>query len=241
MIFFISLIGLCLGSFYACCIIRFCTENRILTKRSKCMSCNHTLKWYNLIPVLSFLFQKGECSFCHKKISLFYPLTELLFCSITILLYYKFGFSTNFLFYLPVCHIIIAASIIDYKTLIIPMYFTIYPFFLFSTAGFFLHTITLINIYNSIICFSILYICYAYFLYVRKTEAIGFGDIKFVLFLGLFFQPHNIPLFFMFSSISAIFYLILLHFFKNINIFTTKIPFGPFLGMTTVFLIFCKY
>lgn len=235
---FVTLTGIILGSFYACSIVRYCSNSPLFTKRSKCPHCGEILKWYQLIPVVSFIIQRGSCSFCHEKISFFYPAVELLFGVLSLIAFIKFGFSLEFLFYLLAVHVILLASIIDYCLLIIPSLLSCYSFLIFLPAGYYLNIVSLSNIFSSFICFAALYCCHVYFFYVRKLEALGFGDIKFVLFLGLFLLPCEIPYFFMISSISALCYCIFLHLKYKTNLYTTKIPFGPFLGLAALIIIF---
>lgn len=234
---FITLTGFVLGSFYACSIVRYCSNSPILTRRSKCVHCGHTLYWYNLIPVVSFLFQRGQCSFCHKTISFFYPLIECLFGIASLLTYLKFGLCAEFFFYLLAVHFILIASIIDFKLFIIPCLFTVYAFILFAAAGYALKYLSPANMLSSLLCFAVFFLCYEYFLHIRKLEALGFGDVKFVLFLGLFFLPQDIPYFFLISSVLAICYTFFRSYKDKTNIYKTKIPFGPFLGTAALILL----
>ena len=69
--------GLLLGSFYNVVGYRIPNNLSIVSPGSFCPKCNHKLKWYELIPVFSFLIQKGKCRKCGSRISLFYPVIEL--------------------------------------------------------------------------------------------------------------------------------------------------------------------
>ncbi|EGC6739631.1 prepilin peptidase [Campylobacter lari] len=77
MIFYI-LLGLCIGSFINVVIFRSKQKKSIISPRSYCLKCNNTLKFYHLIPILSYVFLKGKCGFCKGKISLIYPFNELI-------------------------------------------------------------------------------------------------------------------------------------------------------------------
>lgn len=237
---FITITGLFLGSFYACSIVRYCSRSPLLTRRSKCMHCHHVLYWYHLIPIVSFLLQKGQCAFCRKKISSFYPLIEGLFGVTSLVTYLKFGLSAEFIFYFFAVHFILIASIIDYNLFIIPDLFTLYAFLFFLITGYSLNIILPANILTSFLCSAVLFLCYYYFLRVRHIEALGLGDVKFVLFLGLFFLPQDIPYFFMISSLSAIGYSLYQSYKNHTNIYKTKIPFGPFLGIAALVLLFYR-
>ena len=72
----VFILGLAIGSFLNCIIYRL-EKNEELTGRSYCPYCKHTLGWFDLFPVLSFLWLKGRCRYCHKKISIQYPIVEV--------------------------------------------------------------------------------------------------------------------------------------------------------------------
>ena len=70
MVVILFIIGACLGSFYLVVGKRLPKNEDIILSRSKCDSCNHTLFWYDLIPIFSYIFLLGKCRYCHKKISI---------------------------------------------------------------------------------------------------------------------------------------------------------------------------
>ena len=85
---FIFLIGLIIGSFLNVVILRTVSNESIVFPGSKCPKCQTPLKWYHNIPVLSYIFLRGKCAFCKEKISIQYPLVEL----ITGLIFTLFGY-----------------------------------------------------------------------------------------------------------------------------------------------------
>lgn len=97
-LFFVFLIGLCIGSFLNVVILRAFSNESIAYPGSKCPSCQTPLKWYHNIPVLSYLFLKGKCSFCKEKISAQYPVVELLTGLLFVGVFIKFGIDFNALF-----------------------------------------------------------------------------------------------------------------------------------------------
>ncbi len=93
---FIFIIGLVVGSFLNVVILRTVSNESIVFPGSKCPKCQTSLKWYHNIPVLSYIFLKGKCAFCKEKISIQYPIVELL----TGLVYTGFGYLyLNTIFY----------------------------------------------------------------------------------------------------------------------------------------------
>ena len=87
--------GLTIGSFLNVVICRLETNESILISRSHCPKCKVILKWYDLIPVLSFLIQKGKCRYCMKRISWQYPIVEISTACLFLLI---FNFQFNLLF-----------------------------------------------------------------------------------------------------------------------------------------------
>jgi len=88
----IFIFGLVIGSFLNCVIYRLETGGNFLKGRSFCPRCRHILSWIDLIPVFSFFWLKGKCRYCHKKISIQYPLAELFTAVIFVLiLNYELG------------------------------------------------------------------------------------------------------------------------------------------------------
>jgi prepilin signal peptidase PulO-like enzyme (type II secretory pathway) len=76
-IIIIGALGLGVGSFLNVVLFRMTTEKKFWNGRSECMYCQHTLQWYELIPLLSYIYQGGKCCQCKHKLSLQYPLVEL--------------------------------------------------------------------------------------------------------------------------------------------------------------------
>jgi leader peptidase (prepilin peptidase) / N-methyltransferase len=76
--FYIFIIGIILGSFYNVVGLRIPLKKSIVTPRSACTTCSRQLKAYELIPVISYIFQKGKCRGCQSRISPIYPIMELL-------------------------------------------------------------------------------------------------------------------------------------------------------------------
>lgn len=109
----ILIIGLCIGSFLNVCIYRIPREESIAFPPSHCTSCGYELKAVDLIPVISYLFLKGKCRKCGEKISIKYPLVELLNGVLYLLIFLKFGLSLSFVFYSLLTSLLIVISYID--------------------------------------------------------------------------------------------------------------------------------
>ena len=117
LLFWICVIGLCLGSFFNVVILRSLSNESIVFPASKCPKCNHKLYFWHNIPVLSYILLGGKCYFCKEKISIQYPLVELLTMLLFGVTFVKFGIDikTIFVLFWLSCFIIMTATDIKAK------------------------------------------------------------------------------------------------------------------------------
>ncbi len=157
-LFVIFIIGACIGSFTNVVILRAFTGESIVLPPSKCPQCKNKLKWYHNIPILSYLFLRGKCGFCKEKISIQYPLVELIVAILCVAIFLKYDISVNSFFLSAVAIIGVIFSATDIKEQVIfdgHAYFLaiiglIYNFFDFGKSGlgqynfsFFSHNLTI--------------------------------------------------------------------------------------------------
>ena len=96
---FLILISLCIGSFLNVLIYRLPIKESLTKKNSHCPKCGHMLKWYENIPLLSYIIQRGRCRGCKELISIQYPIIEMLSVCVFVIAYIRFGLSIEtFLF-----------------------------------------------------------------------------------------------------------------------------------------------
>lgn len=112
---FAAIIGLCIGSFLNVVALRQLNGEEFVLKASHCPKCNKFLKWYDNIPVLSYLFLGGKCRFCKEKISIQYPLVEASTSVVFALLFFFFGLSFKTLFLMILSSLMIVMCITDIK------------------------------------------------------------------------------------------------------------------------------
>ena len=113
--------GLILGSFINVIIYRIPKKISIIAPRSFCPLCRNEIPLYRNIPLLSFILQLGKCANCNKKISILYPVIELIIGLIWLLSSIYFNTFNEILYFALVSTLLIAISIIDYKYFIIPI------------------------------------------------------------------------------------------------------------------------
>lgn len=117
----IFLFGIVIGSFLNVCIYRIPEKQNIATVRSHCMSCGYTLKWYDLIPLFSYLALGGRCRKCKEKLSVQYPLIEALNGILYLTVFAVYGFSIDSLLYCLLFSALLLLSVIDFRTYEIPL------------------------------------------------------------------------------------------------------------------------
>ncbi len=234
MSYIIFIFGLFIGSFLNVCIYRIPSKESIAYPPSHCPKCNTNLKSIDLIPVISFIFTKGRCRYCKNKISIQYPIVEILNGILYLLLYLKFSLSILFIKYAILSSMLLVITFIDYKYQIIPDGINLFGIIcgvifniIYNFKG---------NLLNGAIGLVIGGGIFLLIFAVTKG-AMGGGDVKLMGVLG-FFVGWKYILLIMVSSfiIGAIISIVLLIF--KIKSRKDYIPFGPFIAMATLISIY---
>lgn len=177
----IFLYGIIIGSFLNVCIYRIPKKENIVTTRSHCMSCGYQLKWYDLIPLFSWLALGGRCRKCKTKISVQYPLIEALNGVLYLIVFLCYGVSIETLLYCLMASALLALSVIDFRTFEIPLGFNVF----IAVLGLVRVLTDLTNWREYAVGFfavsTVLYIIYV----LTKGRGIGGGDIKLMAASGL--------------------------------------------------------
>ena len=237
---FLILLGLIIGSFLNVLIYRMPIGKSIVKPRSYCPQCKKPIKFYDNIPVISFIILRGKCRGCKAKISLQYPLVEI-FTAFTFWISYSFYFSISpiyTLFTIMFLCIMVVLAIIDFKHMILPDELTIGGGVLFLIYSFFNPLITykdaFISAFGSALVFTLLYFFY---LKVRKIEGLGFGDVKMMILLGAFLGVNKLLIALLLASLSGVIIGFIFIIFKGKDL-KTKLPFGTFLGLGAYVSVF---
>lgn len=240
---FVFIFGVIIGSFLNVVIFRYNTGTSIVHGRSMCFSCNKKLSWYNLIPVVSFILQQGKCFSCKSKISWQYPLVEII-TGLLFLAVFLGNYSVVKTVYLLVLMcIFVVISVYDVRHKIIPDFF-VYSFIALSFLQlFFLSNVQLMDWLAG----PILFLPFAGLWFFSKGLWMGFGDAKLALGIGWllgFYAGLNAIIFaFWIGSIWGLFLIMLgkignLSPWKNKFTIKSEIPFGPFLILGTLLVLF---
>jgi leader peptidase (prepilin peptidase) / N-methyltransferase len=236
--FFFLLFGTSVGSFLNCLIYRL-SVNEKPEGRSYCPKCKHQLSYKDLVPVFSYIFLLGKCRYCKKKISLEYPIVELLTGIFFLSIFLTAGISFEMIYLLIVAFFLILIFVYDLKHYIIPDFST---FSLIGVSlGYLLYISILENnlflLYSSLLSAFFVFFFFFSLFYFTKGKGMGFGDVKFVIFMGLFlgFPKIIIGLFLSFFLGAIIGIGLILMKRKKMK---SQLPFAPFLIIGTVIAYF---
>ena len=177
----IFIFGITIGSFLNVCIYRIPLHQSIVTVSSHCMTCGRKLKWYDMIPVFSWLLLGGKCRSCKSKISLQYPVIESLNGILYVVICLGNGMDLFSLIYCLMTSALLTLSLIDWRTYEIPLGINVFLFIL-GVAAAVLDRGNLLSHLAGMVCVSgflgILYL-------ISRGRAIGGGDIKLMFACGL--------------------------------------------------------
>ena len=222
------------GSFCNVCIYRLPDNYSVITKRSFCRSCKNKIKWYDNIPLLSFIFLKGKCRNCSNKISSQYFLVELIAAIIFLFIYYIYGISVTTLLLIILSIFFIIIFFIDLKHYIIPNELT-FPLMLIGFIKSFdpnLNQTIFPNYINSLLGgffgYAIIWLIIFFYKKVRNKEGMGLGDAKLMAVVGFWFGWVSIP-FTIFISSAVALVLVVPSLIKKTRNMSAQIPFGPYI------------
>ncbi len=235
---FLFLAGLCVGSFINVCIYRLPLNLSIVTPGSFCPNCKNKLKWYHNIPVFSYIFLKGQCAFCGKKISVKYPLIEIISGLIFIFNFAYFGLNLSFAIYLFFELLLLIVIVVDLEYMIIPDEISIGGIIAGFILAFFRNDLTWIDSILGIVIGGgiLLFIIKGYYLLTGK-EGMGGGDVKLLAMIGAFLGYKSLLFVVFISSMLGTVIGVPLMLLKSKDV-SYAIPFGPFLSIAAVIYIY---
>lgn len=232
-------LGLVFGSFYNVVGLRLSKEESIVFPSSHCMNCNHKLGFLDLIPVFSYMFLRGKCRYCGKKISIKYPIFELITGILFVLCYVKFGFSYELLIGIIFCSMLVIITVSDFDSYMIPdsvllvsgiLIFIIY-LIKFKTFAF-------DYLAQGIFSFIFMFCFKLVGNFLLKKESMGDGDIKLMAVVGMVIGFKKVIFSLFLAAYLGFPYAIYVMVKKSIN---HEVPFGPFLALASIILLFLDF
>jgi len=238
----VFILGLFFGSFLNVIIDRTGKKESFISGRSHCDFCKKELKWFDLIPLLSFLLLNGMCRYCGKKLSFQYPIVEIV---TGILFLLSFIYSLNlfplgglsfifvFLFSVIVSSSLLLVFMIDLKFGIIPD-----GIIIFSTAATFIYLLYTGNFLHNFLTGIGTAAFFLLLTVITKGKGMGMGDVKFAFLIGLLlgFPIALISIYLAFLTGAFLSIILILAGIKKFK--KDTIPFGPFLAFCTLLSFF---
>lgn len=227
-------LGLLIGSFLNVCIYRIPREESISFPPSHCTSCGNRIKWYDLLPVISYVILRGKCRNCKERISLRYPILELITGILYLGLYLKYGLSFSFFKYIIIVTFLIVIGIIDYETTDVYLKTTL-PGIIIGIilvfVGNYLGSGIMEYVYGGLLGGGVI------LLIILLTHGMGLGDAEICFLCGIFlgFRLTAVMLFlsFVIGGVAGGALLLL-----KIKSRKDYIPFGPFIAAAAIITIF---
>ena len=224
MYIFVFLFGIAVGSFLNVCILRIPAHESIVTGPSHCTSCGKRLKWYELVPLFSFLALRGRCSGCKTRISAQYPLIEALNGFLWLLVFNAVGFTLYAAAACLLASALIVVSVIDARTREIPSGTTIF----ILALGIIATLLDLQSWLSHLIGFFAVSLPLFLVFAITGGRGIGGGDIKLMAGCGLFLGWKLVVLGFFFGCFAAALIHLSLMAQKKAD---RTLSFGPYLAV----------
>ncbi len=251
----VALFGLIFGSFLNVCILRVPRRESIVTPGSHCPACGHGIRWHHNIPVLSYVLLRGRCRDCHARISLLYPLVEILTAVVFVLEFWRYGLTLEFVKGLIFAMLMIVLVFTDLRERRIPHRISItgialgVAFSLFTPVdnrplGWILAQwrifpspvlLSLMGaLTGALIGGGLFFLVGEIFYHLRHKEGLGFGDVMLMLLVGTFLGPPLTLMTILLGSLLGSFIAI------PLNVISSKFrnyqwPYGSFLGIAALF------
>ena len=232
----IFVLGCIFGSFYYVVGMRLSNNESLISPRSHCTYCKHVLGILDLIPIFSFLFLKGRCRYCKKKLSVEYLLYELLTGFLFLISYLKFSYSYSFFVMFIISSLLVLIFITDFNYMIIldsPLLFSV-SFLVVLQFIFYDFNMVLFSLLYGLLSFLTMLLIGKLGDFLFKKESLGGGDIKFSFVMGMILGYKYAIVALVFSTFLALPYALGSMLLKK----DSEVPFGPFLVSSVAIVYF---
>jgi len=242
-LFYIFIFGACFGSFLNVCIYRLPRELSVVKPRSFCPSCSKLIPWHDNVPIFSYLWLKGRCRFCRRRISFRYVFVELLTAILTVLIIDRgqtLGLDfVEILMRIILTYALIVVSMIDIDFYIIPneisysglviglIYSLFHPAHLLQSN---IGMSFLASIFGAVMGGGVLWLIGWLAKICMKKEAMGLGDVKLMAMVGAWLGWKAALVSILIASVLGSLVGIVFVVRKRLDL-ESKMPFGPFLSV----------
>ena len=232
---YLFVFGLILGSFYNVVGIRLANGESIVTPRSHCPRCNHQLTAWELIPVFSYIFQRGKCKNCGTSISIKYPLFECATATLFTISPLLVGWSKELLIALLLISLVIIITISDLEKMIIPNKVLLFFAGIMLIIRIFIPTEPWWDAYLAAIIGFLLLLLIA----IVSKGGMGGGDVKLFFVLGLFVGIKGVFFTLFFASLFGLTFGLIMMAKQKLQR-KQPIPFGPFIGLAALVVYYME-
>lgn len=232
-IFFI--LGIIFGSFFTVVGLRLPRNEKFNTNKSYCDHCKHELSFFDMIPIISYLFLRGKCRYCGKKIDFLFPFMEFFTGVLFATAYYSQNSDYRLMVALGIVALLMIIVVSDISYMIIPdevlifmsIYFIVFDFLFNGFNAFY-------NILSGLFLFFFMYFIMILGNYFLKKETMGGGDVKLMFLFGLLIGPFLGMVSIFLGSVLALPTSLYFLIKEKENV----IPFGPYLLIALTFIYF---
>lgn len=231
-------LGAVTGSFLNVCIYRMPLGQSVVSPGSCCMACGTPVRWFDNLPILSWLLLRGRCRSCAAPFSIRYPLVELLTGLLCLLLFLKFGLSLSFAVLFLFCAALVVVTFIDFDHQIIPDEITLPGMVIGLLCAVVLPPPTwLSSLLGIVVGWGSLALVFYGYLWLTGREGMGGGDAKLLAMIGAFLGLKAIPFVIFVSSLVGSLAGLTLMALRGKDRHLA-IPFGPYLVAGAILYIF---
>jgi len=238
---FMAVFGAVIGSFLNVCIHRIPEGKSLVSPGSACPGCGHPIRYFDNIPVLSYLLLRGRCRNCGQKISPRYLAVELITAAMALILFLHYGISLRFLVTFVFIAALIVVTFIDLEHGIIPDVITLPGIPLSLLLSVSVMKLSFLDAFlGMVLGGGIFYLIAVGYEFFAKREGMGGGDIKLLAMLGAFLGWQSLIFILLVSSLLGSVVGIGVMILKKADM-KYAVPFGPFLAVAAVAYIFWGY
>ncbi len=235
---FFAILGAAIGSFLNVLIHRLPEESSIIFPASRCPRCGKAIRFYDNIPVISYILLRGRCRDCGERIAFRYPLVEAITAAFSLLLFWKYGVTFQWLVSFAFVCALIVITFIDLDHQIIPDVISLPGIPIFLLAAVFVMKLRFLDAFlGFLIGGGCLYVIAFVYELLTKREGMGGGDIKLLAMIGTFLGWQSLLFVLLFSSLLGAVVGIVVMLAKGQDM-KYAVPFGPFLSAAAAAYIF---
>jgi leader peptidase (prepilin peptidase)/N-methyltransferase len=229
----LAVLGLCVGSFLNVCIYRLPRGQSIMSPPSRCPQCGRSLRWFDNIPVLSWLALRGQCGQCGAPISMRYPVIEIVTALVWLLVAWMTPPGWLLASRLVLATALIVLFMIDLEHQLLPNAITLPGIAVGLAFSFVAPPGPIDSLIGIVVGGGILYAIAAGYYFLRKEEGMGMGDVKMLAMVGAFLGWRAVLLTLVLASFAGAVLGVIIMTWQRGDM-KYALPFGTFLALGTL-------